>query len=264
MRYRDKMRALQTETPTLVLGNQAHIFVIMGLSEELAGKLGTELYEKQITGDLPPNCRLIPYDVLFQSFAQAIPPQIMVLLPGENGDLASILWRVERNLFDWSYFDLTERSMEYWMTVGTETSSVLGSAPVLLDRSHFLVTNGPYSGRLATETDAPAEFLRSIVALLHRLRDATPPTSSFTTVDAFLNGYRWLVDRQAQRAASALAFTALKDAAHRCLNESRSEQLLTYPDALLAELEHHDLIDWAWMDSAGSRYLIHPAARLLL
>lgn len=65
----------------LMLGNRQYVFVIMGLSEELASGLSSQLYADQIGGLLPDNCQLIPYDTLFQTFQSSIPPQLLVLVP---------------------------------------------------------------------------------------------------------------------------------------------------------------------------------------
>lgn len=65
----------------LMLGNRQFIFVIMGLSKDLADVLGSQLYSDQVAGLLPSNCQLIPYDTLFQSFQETVPPQLMVLVP---------------------------------------------------------------------------------------------------------------------------------------------------------------------------------------
>ena len=65
----------------LMLGNRQFIFVIMGLSQELANALGSQLFADQLAGLLPPNCQLIPYDTLFKSFQSTVQPQLMVLVP---------------------------------------------------------------------------------------------------------------------------------------------------------------------------------------
>jgi|GEM_PF-1664072 len=86
----------------LMLGNRQFIFVIMGLSEELAETLGSDIYRDQVAGLLPPNCQLIPYDTLFQSFQASVPPQLMVLVP----DLVSVA------LVETSAGDITLRLFE--------------------------------------------------------------------------------------------------------------------------------------------------------
>ena len=63
----------------LFLGNRAHLFVIMGLSQELITKLGIELYKEIIERKFPDNIQLIPYDVLLQLFELNVPPRVYFL-----------------------------------------------------------------------------------------------------------------------------------------------------------------------------------------
>lgn len=69
------------ERNLLCLGNQAYIFVIMGLSDEISQKLGEKLYREQIDGKLPRNVQLLPYDTVFSRFDARIPPQVLLMVP---------------------------------------------------------------------------------------------------------------------------------------------------------------------------------------
>jgi Shedu protein SduA, C-terminal len=66
----------------VMLGNRTEIFIIGGLSRELAAGLSSELYARQLVEKLPHNCKLIPYDSLFQSFQATVPPRLLTLRPG--------------------------------------------------------------------------------------------------------------------------------------------------------------------------------------
>jgi hypothetical protein len=66
---------------SLFLGNATYLFVIMGLTDELSRKLGNELYRESITGILPPNLQLLPYDYILQRFEDHVSPQIFFLVP---------------------------------------------------------------------------------------------------------------------------------------------------------------------------------------
>jgi len=81
--YREQLVTPPVVSPEslLMLGNRSYIFVIMGLSGEIATKLGTSLYQSQVAGLLPPDCQLIPYDSLFRAFQSSVPPRLMVLVP---------------------------------------------------------------------------------------------------------------------------------------------------------------------------------------
>jgi hypothetical protein len=71
-------------TPTramLCIGNEQYCFVVMGLSRELATKLGDEVLRDRIAGKLPLNLQLMPYDTLLDRFQSQIDIPIMVLAP---------------------------------------------------------------------------------------------------------------------------------------------------------------------------------------
>ncbi|MFL6315077.1 MAG: Shedu anti-phage system protein SduA domain-containing protein [Terriglobales bacterium] len=70
----------------LILGNQAHLFVIMGMSTELGRKLSLELYKEMIEKRLPPNLRLIPYDTLLRGFEAQVPTPLHILVPALEND----------------------------------------------------------------------------------------------------------------------------------------------------------------------------------
>ena len=75
------VQLLNANRTSLCLGNQAFIFVIMGLHEEISQKLGEKLFREQIENMLPANLQLLPYDTLFNQFEARIPPEVMMLVP---------------------------------------------------------------------------------------------------------------------------------------------------------------------------------------
>ncbi len=64
-----------------ILGNRHHIFVIAGMSSEIARKVTTDLQSEQLSRLLPSACRLIPFDSLFESITSRTPPVVHVILP---------------------------------------------------------------------------------------------------------------------------------------------------------------------------------------
>lgn len=71
-----------TDEHVVMLGNRSDIFIIGGLSRELAAAFSSELYIGQLNEKLPHNCELIPYDSLLKSFRATVPPRLMSLRPG--------------------------------------------------------------------------------------------------------------------------------------------------------------------------------------
>lgn len=65
----------------LFLGNESYIFVIMGMSSELAAKLSSSSFQEMIHNKLPKNLQILPYDYLYKRFDQEIPPTLRVLVP---------------------------------------------------------------------------------------------------------------------------------------------------------------------------------------
>lgn len=66
----------------VLLGNDRHVFVVMGMSAELQSKLTTDKMHEQFLDQLPRGCRLLPYDVLYSSFSRKVPAQVHLLHPG--------------------------------------------------------------------------------------------------------------------------------------------------------------------------------------
>lgn len=70
-----------SEQAPLFIGSPANLFVIMGMSAEIASKLGVQIYREIIEKQLPPNLKLIPFDTLLRSFESALPRRIHLLVP---------------------------------------------------------------------------------------------------------------------------------------------------------------------------------------
>ena len=68
----------------LFLGNRAHMFVIMGRSQELTEKLGVEIYNEMIQQRLPQNLQILPYDTLLKRFESRLAPRILFLVAAQE------------------------------------------------------------------------------------------------------------------------------------------------------------------------------------
>jgi hypothetical protein len=64
----------------MVVGVPRHLFVIMGLSDELAKGLASEILAPQIER-LAPGCQIIPFDELLRRFEDTLPERVVVLAP---------------------------------------------------------------------------------------------------------------------------------------------------------------------------------------
>ena len=57
----------------LFLGNNAYLFIIMGMSTELVDRVGMEIYRDALDRRLPGNLQLLPYDTLLHHFEAGLP-----------------------------------------------------------------------------------------------------------------------------------------------------------------------------------------------
>lgn len=64
----------------LVVGVPRHLFVIMGLSDELARVLASDILAPQI-GRLAPGCQIVPFDELLRRFEATLPGATIVVVP---------------------------------------------------------------------------------------------------------------------------------------------------------------------------------------
>lgn len=81
-KYAAELTAAVAQRPSrlLALGTALHIFVIAGLSAEIARKV-TDRLRSQFATLLPPGCRLVPFDVLSELLNQRVPPQLHIVVP---------------------------------------------------------------------------------------------------------------------------------------------------------------------------------------
>ncbi len=66
---------------TIMVGNEACNFIIMGVTNSIAAKLLSEWQINDISRQLPRNCRILPYDTVYKQFERSIPPKYMILTP---------------------------------------------------------------------------------------------------------------------------------------------------------------------------------------
>ena len=66
---------------TLALGNERHVFLIVGLSGDIAVKITSDVLRQQYDNLLPEGFRLLPYDTLLKCFEARVPPAVHVLIP---------------------------------------------------------------------------------------------------------------------------------------------------------------------------------------
>lgn len=65
----------------LAVGNHAYVFIILGMSDEIAKKVTSEILKNQYSSLLDSNFQIIPYDTLFKLFSEKICEDIYFLYP---------------------------------------------------------------------------------------------------------------------------------------------------------------------------------------
>ena len=73
----------------LAVGSRAHIFLIVGNSNEIRAKIVTDIHKQQFDGLLPAGVELLPYDTLFRMFEKRVPPRVHVVVPASYALIAS-------------------------------------------------------------------------------------------------------------------------------------------------------------------------------
>lgn len=80
-----RAKIINPDAHLVVLGNFYHLFVIAGMSAEIARKVTTDLHSAQFASLLPPNCRLVTYDELADLLASRAPSiHVVAPWPQEN------------------------------------------------------------------------------------------------------------------------------------------------------------------------------------
>jgi hypothetical protein len=248
-----------------MLGNSMTIFVIMGLSSELADKLSGDIYAQQISNLLPTNCQIIPYDTLFHSFHAAVPPRIFVVVPRidvfESSSVDVLLGDVEPLLYWWDIFLVTEQAIETWRRVESRVRRIAGTGGILIDRKNYLLSDGS----LATETDNPQHFCDAILTVLRRLRHLgeehgadSQQLSRFLAASKLLTG-RW---RRAEVSPEeGPLFRAMRAAARDCERSHKSTTWIDVTEAQVARLEQMGLVKFSTIESAERWHHVHPITR---
>ena len=103
------MAPLNHADKLLFLGNRIHLFIIMGMSQELSTKLSIDIYKEMVERKLPDNLQLIPYDVLLGLFETNLPPRVYFLLPEVVEEAIEIIGRVDRATINIIEDDLPEK-----------------------------------------------------------------------------------------------------------------------------------------------------------
>ena len=159
----------------LVIGNNLHVFVIAGMSHEIAAKVTSDLLQAQFENLLPGNCRIIPYDTLLSAFESHVPPAVHVLntfLPLSQATLRRFLQEVEGAYREYKGYVLSDETCKTWTKLENEYCWLLGPDSHyerVISRSEFEIADSDVSERrgfLATEAPNPSMFAQRVCGFL--------------------------------------------------------------------------------------------------
>jgi hypothetical protein len=164
----------------MVLGNDMHIFIIAGMSEEIATKVTNEILRTQYEGLLPANCHIVPFDTLFRAFESRIPPAVHLLntwLPQAHATFQTFLTEIEQAYNGYKGFWLNDEILDTWMGLEKEFSWMLGPdvhyREAIPPRSTYEIRGSEpgTDGRrpLATEAPNPSMFAAQVCMFINNV-----------------------------------------------------------------------------------------------
>ena len=162
----------------VIIGNSLHLFVIAGMSDELARKVTNEMLQQQYRDLLPGQCQIIPYDTLLRAFEAGIPPAIHILntqLPYSVGTLRRFLMAIQTYYESYRGYWLDEYTANLWESLEKEFLFLLGPVAaydrrIVRRRWEIIGSEPDDAGRrpLATEAPNPSLFALEVCGLVRR------------------------------------------------------------------------------------------------
>lgn len=179
-----KAKVIVRPDELLVIGNEMHVFVIAGMSDEIASKVGNEILRAQFANLLPGNCRIIPFDTLLASFESRITPAVHLLntwLPQSRATLARFLSEIESAYQGYTGYILSDEIYDFWADLEKEFVWLLGPGTsykeAISPHSWFEITGSELGedGRrpLATEAPNPSMFAVDVCSFVRNVVQRT-------------------------------------------------------------------------------------------
>lgn len=254
--YARQLRRLMSSSfkTNLIIGNKSYVFVIAGLTEDLATKVLTGRLLMDLDGLVPPGCQIIPFDTLFERYASGIPPLTMILTPFRKSIIPSmdeLLEKVEEG--EKSRLAINDENMAFWIEIDNEWrgGKYIGTKRNrIIDRQYWCVTG---TDILATESPAHLEFPAYVRHLINAIRSSARMHETLDYAEE--HGFR--LD-ELKKSLTQRQYTILKEAVERCRkSEVRSTWL--YPiDEDVEFLERLGTIRFCNVDAGEFYYLIDP------
>jgi hypothetical protein len=175
-----KAQPIMRPDELLVIGNEMHVFVIAGMSDEIATKVTNDILRAEYANLLPENCRIIPFDTLLAEFESHIKPAVHFLntwLPQSRATLARFLAEIEAAYNGYKGFVLSDEVYDIWADLEKEFVLLLGPDAsykgAISPHSWFEITgsepdaSGPRP--LASEAPNPSMFAAEVCTFVRNV-----------------------------------------------------------------------------------------------
>jgi hypothetical protein len=166
-----------------MVGARAHIFLIVGHSDEIRRKVISDIQRAQFGDLLPAGVELLPYDTLLKMFSRRVPPQLHIVVPASypvnKADSAeTVLARISRVFISGAFHDseflhrlhheFTRAGIAVWnypLALGGGGSALSALRQSLAQASNFiLVLSGASTHSDAVATEAMEAMKRAVRA----------------------------------------------------------------------------------------------------
>ncbi len=254
---RDLERELVSRFRTnVIVGNRSYLFIIAGLTNELASKSRSDTGTAQLQDLVPPGCHIIPYDELLARYEATLPRQAIILtpLPVKPAGGPSLLQIVrEIDAAGNARFDVNDANMDFWARIENQwrATGALGSRrPRIIDRKYWCIFG---TDQLATESPAHLMFPAYVETLIRSIRQSAEMHDTLDTVER-----HGLVPTQLEEMLTSKQFSILREAVERC-RSTRLRSTWIFPiDENVDFLEKLGLIRLQNVDSGEFYYAIDP------
>jgi hypothetical protein len=146
-------------TSNLIIGAADYVFIIAGLTDELAKKLTPGMLDETLKALLPPRCNIIPYDELLRRFESSLPPKALYFLPFQLAHLGELekLDALARSALQ-TRCEINDENMTFWSVLEDRwrVGGYIGTAiQRIIDRPYWVISG---TDILATESPAHLDF----------------------------------------------------------------------------------------------------------
>jgi hypothetical protein len=175
-----KSKIITRADELLIVGNEAHIFLIIGMSKEIFDKVTSDILRNKLNNLVPLGCRIIPYDTLLALFESKVQPALHYLytyFPNSQASIQNLITTIETEYTNFKGYYLDENMFDKWNSIENEFHFITTpyfKEEKLIVRKAFEISNSRYEKTkglppLATEAPNPAMFALRVCNFISRV-----------------------------------------------------------------------------------------------